>query len=181
MVISSSFIYEIKVWKCANLLFQLAVNENFMAQNYQEKDANQLWFSYNYFVFCSSILFADYVEEIFQTYLQSSKEELTDAIQKLKEMTPAPMNSMLDKQPREDALQKRSERSSMLVSDVPPTTPGIFSIASVMSEKRGKHSENWRNLESQKHCGHYNLYDILYLHKTKNIFAEVLQKLIEKR
>ena len=95
------------------------------------------------------------VEEIFQTYLQSSKEELTDAIQKLKEMTPAPMNSMLDKQPREDALQKRSERSSMVVSDVPPTTPGIFSIASVMSEKRGKHSENWRNLESQKHCGHY--------------------------
>ena len=69
MVISSSFIYEIKVWKCANLLLQLAVNENFMAQNYQEKDANQLWFSYNYFVFCSSILFADYVEEIFQTYL----------------------------------------------------------------------------------------------------------------
>ena len=72
----------------------------------------------------------DYVEEIFQTYLSSSKEELNDAAGKLKEMTPEPMNAMLDKQPREEAIQKRVKRAKMVVEDIPPTcTPGMeFSI-----------------------------------------------------
>ena len=38
-------------------------------------------------------------------------------------MTPEPMNSMLvDKQPREEAIRKRTERLSMVTRDVPPTT-----------------------------------------------------------
>ena len=57
----------------------------------------------------------DYVEEIFQTYLKSST---------LKEKSPAPMNEMLQKEPRDEALRKREERSKMIVRDVPPTTPG---------------------------------------------------------
>ena len=68
---------------------------------------------------------AGYVEEIYQTYLESTKEELSAAALKLKEMAPAPMNSMLDKQPREEAIEKRAKRMKMTVEDVPPTsTPG---------------------------------------------------------
>ena len=40
-------------------------------------------------------------------------------------MAPAPMNSMLDKQPREEAIEKRAKRMKMTVEDVPPTgAPG---------------------------------------------------------
>ncbi|XP_068705994.1 uncharacterized protein [Montipora foliosa] len=43
----------------------------------------------------------NYVEERFQFFLGLSKEQLQDAVQDLKAMTPEPMNSMLvDKQPR---------------------------------------------------------------------------------
>lgn len=41
---------------------------------------------------------SEYVEEIFQEYLSSSKDELEEAARKLKNMTPAPMNTMLQKQ-----------------------------------------------------------------------------------
>lgn len=39
----------------------------------------------------------------------------------LKEMTPQPMVSMFDKQPKEAAVQKRSERKRMVTKEVPPT------------------------------------------------------------
>ncbi|XP_015765438.1 PREDICTED: uncharacterized protein LOC107344299 [Acropora digitifera] len=65
----------------------------------------------------------EYVEEIFQEYLSSSKDELEEAARKLKNMNPAPMNTMLQKQPREEAIEKRIKRSKMVVEDVPPTTP----------------------------------------------------------
>ena len=69
----------------------------------------------------------DYVEEIYQTFVNASKDELNEASTKLKDLTPAPMNTMLDRQPKEQALQKRAERSKMFTRDVPPTTPGILS------------------------------------------------------
>lgn len=70
---------------------------------------------------------AGYVEEIYQTYLQSTKEELRAAAINLQEMTPAPMNSMLEKQPREEAIEKRAKRMKMTLEDVPPTsTPGTL-------------------------------------------------------
>ena len=65
---------------------------------------------------------AGYVEEIYQTYLESTKKELDAAAMQLKEMAPAPMNSMLDKQPREEAIEKRSRRMKMTVEDVAPTS-----------------------------------------------------------
>lgn len=74
--------------------------------------------------FISWAVSTDYVEEIFQTYLNASKSDLTEAAAKLREMTPAPMNTMVEKQPREEAVQKRIKRRSMEVKDVPPTTPG---------------------------------------------------------
>lgn len=65
---------------------------------------------------------AGYVEEIYQTYLGSTKKELDAAAMQLKEMAPAPMNSMLDKQPREEAIEKRARRMKMTVEDVAPTS-----------------------------------------------------------
>lgn len=71
------------------------------------------------------IYYLDYVEEIFQTTMGAIKEKKLDAaIQELKNMTPAPMNTMLEKQPRQEVLQKRDERRRMSCNDVPPTTPG---------------------------------------------------------
>ena len=66
------------------------------------------------------------MEEIFQTFISACKDELQDASTKLREKTPAAMNTMIEKQPRADAFQKRRERSRMVVKDVPPTTPGTF-------------------------------------------------------
>ena len=74
--------------------------------------------------FISWVVSTDYVEEIFQTYLNASKSDLTEAAAKLREMTPAPMNTMVEKQPREEAVQKRIKRRSVEVKDVPPTTSG---------------------------------------------------------
>ena len=68
------------------------------------------------------------MEEIFQEYLSSSKDELEEAARKLKNMTPAPMNTMLQKQPREEAIEKRIKRAKMIAEDVPPTTPGKLVI-----------------------------------------------------
>ena len=75
------------------------------------------------------IAFTDYVEDIYQTYLSSSKDELSDAVSKLQNMTPAPMNTMLEKQSREEAIAKRAKRAKIVVEDVPPTsTPGMLNI-----------------------------------------------------
>lgn len=72
----------------------------------------------------------DYVEEIFQTYLKTSKDDLDDAASRLRRMTPAPMNTMLEKQPRGEAIKKRDKRKSLVVADVPPTTPVSQATAS---------------------------------------------------
>ena len=39
-------------------------------------------------------------------------------------MTPALMNTMLQKHPREEAIEKRIKRANMVAEDVPPTIPG---------------------------------------------------------
>lgn len=53
---------------------------------------------------------------------------MKDAAEKLKEKSPAPMNEMLQKEPRDVALKKKDDRSKMTVKDVPPTTPGTFCV-----------------------------------------------------
>ena len=69
----------------------------------------------------------EYVEEMFQTYLSSREDELQQAARKLRNMTTAPINTMLQKQPREVAVAKKIKRSKMVVTDVPPTsTPGSW-------------------------------------------------------
>lgn len=78
------------------------------------------WCSF-FFFFCS----IDYVEEIFQTFLEANQQKgtLSNAAKELREATPLPMNSMLTKEPKESALLKKQKRKSMVVEDVPPTVP----------------------------------------------------------
>ena len=47
-------------------------------------------------------------------------------MQELSDMNPQPMNTMLERQAREEAITKRTERKGKTVKDVPPTTPGNF-------------------------------------------------------
>ena len=68
------------------------------------------------------LLVLDYVEEIFQTFLGASSDALKGAVAKLKELTPLPMNSMLQRESKTDAVKKKTDRSKKVV--VPPTTPG---------------------------------------------------------
>lgn len=70
------------------------------------------------------------MKEIFQTFLDMNQNELSLAIENLKQKTPAPMNVMLEKQPREEALQKRAERKKIVTQDVPPNVPGepLFTV-----------------------------------------------------
>ena len=72
----------------------------------------------------------DYVEDmIYQTMVDAfGSKKLEDAIDELKEQTPSPMNTMLNKQSREEAIQKRNTRDRMQLVDVPPTNPGILKI-----------------------------------------------------
>lgn len=81
---------------------------------------------------------AEYVEEIFQVYFSSSKGELGEAARKLRSMTPAPMNTMLEKQPREEAIEKRVKRTKMVVIDDPPTNTPVPDkpVASTTSNTR---------------------------------------------
>jgi hypothetical protein len=70
-------------------------------------------------------LYLDYVEEIFQTMVESiGTEKIKDAIDELNNQTPLPMNTMLDKQPREEAIAKKRRRDAMQLANVPPTNPG---------------------------------------------------------
>ena len=64
------------------------------------------------------------MEEIFQTFLSASSDDLKRAIATLKELTPLPMNSMLQRESKTDAVKKKTDRSKRVVEDVPPTTPG---------------------------------------------------------
>ena len=81
-----------------------------------------------------SVFILGYVEDMFQTYMNASTDELKDANTELYEKTPAAMNTMLEKQPRAEALLKRQQRSKMVVTDVPPTTPGtLYHITAVHS------------------------------------------------
>ena len=62
-----------------------------------------------------------YVDEIYQTMLNAGEEKLEEATQELVKMAPPPMDRMLVKQSREEAIQKMSQRKEMVVANVPPT------------------------------------------------------------
>lgn len=55
-----------------------------------------------------------------------TNRSLPGAKEKIKQMTPLPMNTMLEKESRDEAIKKHAERQSMVTKDVPPTNQGIL-------------------------------------------------------
>lgn len=66
--------------------------------------------------------------ELYQFFMTLNKQQLQDAFIELKNMVPDPMNTMLEKQPREEAIRKRTERIRMVAKDIPSTAPGLFTV-----------------------------------------------------
>ena len=63
---------------------------------------------------------------MYQTFLDAQRKgNLEEEKDKLKKMTPEPMNTMLTKQPRDEAIKKRKDRRAMVVDLVPPTSTGL--------------------------------------------------------
>ena len=61
-------------------------------------------------MYINSYQLLGYIDEIFQTPGNATKEDLRKASAALKEMTPAPMNTVLSKQDRAEAIRKRTAR-----------------------------------------------------------------------
>ncbi len=80
--------------------------------------------------FLNSNFFIYYIEDIYQTLLRNLKRpaKLNEATDELIAMTPKPMNTMLEKQSKPDAIQKLLGRRALVNMSVPPTTPGIHFI-----------------------------------------------------
>ena len=53
--------------------------------------------------------------------ISAESDETEEAYEELVDMTPDPMNSMLEKQPRTEAINKMLECKGMVVTNVPPT------------------------------------------------------------
>lgn len=69
----------------------------------------------------------DYVGELFKFNMTLSKQQLQDACNDMSKMVPQPMNSTLDKEPREEAIRMREKRMNMVTTAVSPTAPsGMF-------------------------------------------------------
>ena len=74
--------------------------------------------------------FQDYVDEIYETIVDAILcKKLEKEIKELKAQTPPPMNRMLEKQPRSEAIRKKQSRESMPIVDVPPTNPARVHVS----------------------------------------------------
>ena len=81
-----------------------------------------------------------YVDEIFNTFIDARlNKKLKAAKRELEAMTPAPMNTMLQKQPREEAIALWQKRKAMVVQEVPSTAQGTFKLM-ILHYSKGKHS-----------------------------------------
>ena len=70
-------------------------------------------------------VFLEYVDELFMTTADSIlNQNLEEAIVELREKTPPPLCADFEKETREDAIKKRSDRMAMSTLDVPPTCAG---------------------------------------------------------
>ena len=63
----------------------------------------------------------DYVEEIFKVMITANEETVEAACHALVKMTPLPMNTMLEKQSKEEALQKSYQCKEKVPVNIPPT------------------------------------------------------------
>ena len=58
-------------------------------------------------------------------------KQLSAAANELRDKTPLPMNSMLQKEDRKVAVERRQARQKMEVVNVPPTTPCKLNLLSM--------------------------------------------------
>ncbi|KAK2567632.1 hypothetical protein P5673_008484 [Acropora cervicornis] len=63
----------------------------------------------------------EYVTEIYQTMITTPRQELKQLAEELKQQVPEPMHSMLEKESREDAIQKYKSRKLKETVICPPT------------------------------------------------------------
>lgn len=73
---------------------------------------------------CAAIFTTEYVAEIYQAFVTSSKQDLQLVADELKQIVPEALHSMLDKQTKEEALQKHQERKQKETVISPATCSG---------------------------------------------------------
>ena len=59
-------------------------------------------------------------------------KKMDKAIEEIKTETPDPMNTMLEKESRVEAIKKKQARERMTIVDVPPTNPGRLIFTHVL-------------------------------------------------
>lgn len=59
-------------------------------------------------------------------------KKMDKAIEEIKTETPDPMNTMLEKESRVEAIKKKQARERMTTVDIPPTNPGRLIFTHVM-------------------------------------------------
>ena len=57
--------------------------------------------------------------------MSATEKDLKSEEAELKQMCPPAMNTMLNKQTKEEAVRKRNDRREMTIEDVPPSIPGL--------------------------------------------------------
>ena len=73
--------------------------------------------------------------EIFATFLEANSQKtlLKIAAKELTAMVPPPMNTMLEKQSKISALEKKTKRQSMRVTNDPPTMPCEYLLLKIIN------------------------------------------------
>lgn len=88
----------------------------------------------------------DYVEEFYQTYLEAENaKQLGAAANELQDQSPLPMNSMLQKEDRQVAVERRQARQKMATVHVPPTTPLSVVLAQEATAAQSSSAGRTRN------------------------------------
>ncbi|XP_028416037.1 uncharacterized protein LOC114539599 [Dendronephthya gigantea] len=100
----------------------------------------------------------EYIEDIYQVMLSAIQEDKLDkARNDIKQMTPLPMNTMLEKQSKVDAILKKARRQSMTTLNVPPTNP-VEEVVTTPENSRPKKRAKPRCSLCKNHMdGHKNV------------------------
>lgn len=69
-------------------------------------------------------MIAEYVAEIFETLVASSRQDLKRIEEELNEQTPEALHTLLDKEDRTEAIQKYNSRKTKETVICPPTCSG---------------------------------------------------------
>ncbi|CAB3984912.1 Hypothetical predicted protein [Paramuricea clavata] len=103
----------------------------------------------------------------YETFLDCQKNNhLKKELEDLEKITPEFMNTMMEKQSREEAIKKNVERKAMVVEDVPPTTAVTVRVPST-GLNLSEIVENPTSQRAEPHCtlcgkpmkGHKNVLD----------------------